>query len=96
MKRVNKKKYYRKITILSLVLIPLTLYFCSTLAYWFQISQYNKETSSLKQVLNEKLEEESELKSQITKLQDPEYIARYAREKYLYSKDGEIIFRIEE
>ena len=28
------------------------------------------------------------------KLQDPDYIARYAREKYSYSKDGEIILRI--
>ena len=27
-------------------------------------------------------------------LQDPNYIARFAREKYLYSKNGEIIIRI--
>ena len=27
-------------------------------------------------------------------LEDPEYVARYAREKYLYSKDGELIIRI--
>ena len=30
------------------------------------------------------------------KLQDPDYIARYAREKYLYSKDGEFILKIPE
>ena len=29
-------------------------------------------------------------------MQDPEYIARYLREKYLYSKDGEDIIRIPE
>ena len=40
------------------------------------------------------LEEEETLKSEIVKLQDDEYIARYAREKYLYSKDGEIIIKI--
>ena len=28
------------------------------------------------------------------KLQDPEYVAKYAREKYLYSKDGELIIKI--
>ena len=39
-------------------------------------------------------EKEDELKGTVIKLQDPDYIARYAREKYLYSKDGEIIIRI--
>ena len=43
----------------------------------------------------EKLKEkEEELNNTVTKLSDPDYIARYAREKYLYSKDGEIIIRI--
>ena len=39
-------------------------------------------------------EKEDELKLDASKLQDPDYIARYAREKYSYSKDGEIILRI--
>ena len=39
-------------------------------------------------------EKEEVLKSDATKLQDPDYVARYAREKYLYSKDGEIILQI--
>ena len=38
--------------------------------------------------------EEKVLNSDIKKLEDPEYVARYAREKYLYSKDGELIIRI--
>ena len=32
----------------------------------------------------------------IKKLNDPDYITKYVREKYLYSKDGEIILRIDE
>ena len=32
--------------------------------------------------------------SDIKKLKDPEYVARYAREKYMYSKDGELIIRL--
>jgi len=51
-----------------------------------------------KQVLSEKLidlkVDEEGLYSDIKKLEDPEYVARYAREKYMYSKDGEIIIRI--
>ena len=53
-----------------------------------------------KQALEEKLAElqaqEKELKLDANKLQDPDYIARYAREKYSYSKDGEFIIKIPE
>ena len=38
--------------------------------------------------------EEEELNNEITKLQDKDYLARYAREKYFYSKNGELIIRI--
>ena len=41
------------------------------------------------------LEKEDLLKSEINKLQDKEYVARYAREKLLYSKDGEIIIKMD-
>ena len=49
----------------------------------------DKELISLK-------EKEEELKVDANKLQNPEYIARYAREKYLYSKEGEYILQIPE
>lgn len=39
-------------------------------------------------------EEKLELESEVEKLKDQEYLARYAREKYFYSKDGELIIRI--
>jgi len=37
------------------------------------------------------LEEEQQLELEILKLEDPDYVARYARENYLYSREGEII-----
>lgn len=44
-----------------------------------------------------KLQEESEyLKNEIIKLNNPEYLANFAREHYSYSKDGELIIQIEE
>ena len=36
-----------------------------------------------------------DLSGQVNKLQDPEYVAKYAREKYLYTSDGEKIIDIE-
>ena len=41
-------------------------------------------------------EKEVELENDVNKLKDPEYLARYAREKYFYSKDGEYVIRIPE
>lgn len=42
------------------------------------------------------LQEESEyLKNEIVKLNDPEYLAKFARENYDYSKDGELVIKID-
>ena len=39
-------------------------------------------------------EEEEYLNMEVEKLKDPDYVARYAREQFLYSKDGEFNIRI--
>ena len=61
---------------------------------WIQIMNNKKETEELVKRKEELLEEEASLKSEVNKLRDPDYIARYAREKYMYTKDGEIILKI--
>ena len=40
------------------------------------------------------LSEEEKLQSEVTKLQDDDYILRYAKEKFLYSENGELIIRM--
>lgn len=43
------------------------------------------------------LEKEKEiLETDILRLNDPDYIAKYVREKYFYSKEGELILRIDD
>lgn len=73
----------------------------STLSYSLVLNL--KQISDIRSQLTTLKEEEQNLKNQeettladIKRLSDPEYIARYAREKYFYSKEGEIILRIEE
>ena len=91
------KKDKRRLVLLTLIFIPLLVYFISNMfGYWSSIYRNIKDKKKLEAAYNEKLEEEEKLKSEITKLQDPEYIARYAREKYLYSKYGELIIKIDE
>lgn len=61
-----------------------------------QIYMKQKEKDEYAKLLKELQDKEEELNNTVTKLQDPDYIARYAREKYLFSKDGEIIIRVPE
>ncbi len=95
MKKATKKDK-RRIFILIVILIPLSVLFVSNMfKYWSQIYKNVKDKKELEITYQEILEREDELKSEIIKLQDPDYVARYAREKYLYSKDGEIIIKID-
>lgn len=64
--------------------------------YWVEIIDKYQEKKELEKELTSLKEKEEELKVDANKLQNPDYIARYAREKYLYSKDGEFILQIPE
>ena len=64
--------------------------------YWVEIYDKYREKQDLDNKLTDLKDKEAELRVDVDKLQDPDYIARYAREKYLYSKDGEFIIKIPE
>ena len=72
----------------------------STLSYTLftnlkQINDIRMEKRSLNKEKSSLVEKQESLKADIEKLSDSEYIAKYAREKYFYSKQGEIILRID-
>ena len=54
------------------------------------------EKKELQNKEKELVEKQESLKADIDRLSDSEYVARYAREKYFYSKNGEFILRIED
>ncbi len=99
-KRKNKKSRQikkRRILFLglsSVVVIVATIFTIGK--YWVEIYDKYQEKKELKKQIYALKEKEDALKSDANKLQDPDYIARYAREKYLYSKDGEFILQIPE
>ena len=64
--------------------------------YWVEIFDKYQEKKLLEDELLSLKEKEEELKVDANKLQNPDYVARYAREKYLYSKEGEFILQIPE
>lgn len=93
----NNKKEKRRMFIYSLIIIVILSYL-SVFAYnyWSQIFSNYKKKKSLDKEYTNLLAKEDSLNTEITKLQDPNYIAKYAREKYMYSKDGEYIIKIAE
>ena len=89
-----KKKILRFVVfgvISFLFIIPL---FSILLDITMQISGKYKEKDELNNELNKLKEEEQELSTDVQKLQDPEYVARYLREKYYYSKSDEFIIKL--
>lgn len=96
-KKNVRQKRNRRMLILGLGSIAVIITMTLTIGkYWIDIYDKYKEKQELEEKLAELQKKEKELKLDADKLQDPDYIARYAREKYSYSKDGEFIIKIPE
>lgn len=91
------KKFRRKIFLLFIVFTILSVaLFCSFRSSYNQVNEKIKEKEELVLQYQELVDEQDALEKEVARLQDPEYIARYVREKYMYSKDGELILRIDQ
>ena len=82
-----------------LLFVPICLSLIAVLVvtigkYWIDIIDKYQENERLTEELATLKEKELELKIDVEKLQDPEYLERYAREKYLFTKDGEIVIKL--
>ena len=94
-KKVKKKaKRIATFGVLSIILV-ITI-FLTLFSVILDIVDKYQEKNQLNAELIALQEKEKELETDVKKLEDPEYLARYAREKYFYSKDGELILRIPE
>ena len=95
-KKKVKKKAKRLATfgIFSIILIILVT--GTFLGVFVEVVNKFQEKNELENELQVLEEKKIELENMVNKLEDPEYLARYAREKYFYSKDGELIIRIPE
>jgi len=94
MTKINKKAK-RRLMIWSLLILVIGAYL-SVFAYryWTQILENNRNREELEQRYQTLLNEERNLNVEVTRLQDPEFVARFARERFLYSREGERIIKI--
>lgn len=96
MKKRRVKKSVVKL-VLRIVSISIIIYFCIiAVSYVVKIKSLSDKEKSLNDELVSLKKNEEKLKTDILKLNDKEYIARYAREHYLYTKDGEYTLKIDE
>ena len=80
---------------------PICLFGIFLVVAFFTVNMYdiyklNKEKQKKENEYVELQEESEYLKNEIVKLRDPEYLAKFARENYSYSKDGEIVIQMQE
>jgi len=96
-KRRITKASKRRLSIFGTISVVAIVYFCFSLIYnGYSIYNLSRQKEKLENDFVELQEKAEDLKLDIEKLNDPKYLADYARENYLYSKDDEYILQIEE
>lgn len=93
-KKITKKNKRRVLLIFVTSTCLIFLLSWNMCSLWKQLLVKRNEKVFYTEQLAKLKVEEDYLKVEVEKLQDPDYVARYAREQYLYSKDGEFNIRI--
>ena len=91
----TKKEKKRLFVISTMIVVLLVMLINSVASDWSEIMDNNHQIKQLTDEYNDLMAEEEKLQSDVTKLQDSDYIARYAKEKYLYSQEGDTIIRMD-
>lgn len=94
--KTSKKEKKRLVIITFSIIGLLTLLVFSVYSDWQLILSNRKEEKELSSKYEYLLDEELKLSGEITKLEDDEYLARYAKEKFMLSKEGNIIIKMDD
>ena len=95
MKKRVKSKTKLRLRLLTLIIVLLIgVLITSVYKDLMQVIKNKSEIALLTDKYNSLLHDEESLQSEITKLQDSDYVARYAREKWLYTLPDEIIIKL--
>ena len=93
-KKKPKKKAFRVLFFGVSSFLFISYFFGVVVNFSIDIANKYKEKEELSKQLSLLKEKEQELSLDVQKLKDPEYIARYLRERFFYSKEGEYIIKI--
>ncbi len=92
-KRRRRRGLYRRLIAYSIITVFLSVSFISVLISQYELlSEKKQEKLQLEKELELVKQEEQDLREEIKKLNDYEYIGELARRDYFFSDEGEIIF----
>lgn len=92
-KKKNKKKKHPVRTFFSLIIVFVSCFLIYAAAEDFIVTlKLKKDISDSESAIAELEQQQSELTEEKKNLEDPEYVKRYARGKYMFSKPGEQVF----
>ena len=80
--------------VMPICFLVITVVLYASVNFSLEIIDKYQEKQRLESKLINLKEEEQRLSVDVKKLQNPEYVARYLREKFLYSKEGEYIIKL--
>lgn len=97
-KKLSKKqKFFRRALTLSVISGALVmLAYTSYTTRIEKINEAKQQLAQYEQQYKELIAQEEYYRAEISKLENEEYIAKLAREKYFKSEEGEIIFKLPE
>lgn len=92
-KKIPKSRKARLIAFGIPCIVAFVVCIFNVITYSYKIIALSNEEKMLVKKLDDLKTEKELLDIEIEKLQDSEYLARYAREKYYYTKDGEYVIK---
>lgn len=92
-KKISKASKRRLIVFGTCSLLIIFYFLFSAGYYTYKIYNLKIQEKNLNEKLNQLEKQEKILSTDMEKLKDPEYLAKYAREAYSYSKEDEIIIQ---
>ncbi len=94
-KKIPSASKHRLMIFGTLSIVLMGYFWVTLITYTINIKQLKEKERELSTELSSLKNEANDLSNTIQKLKDPDYIARYARENYLYSANGEYIIKME-
>jgi len=95
-KKISKASKRRLMIFGTISFVIVACLFVNLVTYTYRIKKLTDEQNKLNTELKEMKDKEKVLKNEINKLKDEDYLARFAREEYYYTKNGEYVIKLDE
>ena len=90
-RRISKSRKRRILVLGTISIIVFACFLFNVFTYSYKIIKLTSEQNKLAARLDELKTIKENKENEIEKLNDPEYVAKFARENYRYSRDGELV-----